>query len=182
MKINHKVSIHAYKYDGCLYRTFEFPKIIYVDKKITILSLNKTRIISQGKNNKFYHSNGNKDSFWIMFNDEWYNLIITFCHKKNKAIYYFNIASPFIYEDEAIKYVDLDLDVRLIFNKKKQTLIIRELDENEFKKNSISMSYPNELINQTINAKNKLIDLIKKTKFFFKYDEDFFKKFNFENE
>ena len=40
MKINHKVSIHAYKYDGCLYRTFEFPKIIYVDKKITILSQN----------------------------------------------------------------------------------------------------------------------------------------------
>ena len=117
-----------------------------------------------------------------MFNDEWYNLIITFCHKKNKAIYYFNIASPFIYEDEAIKYVDLDLDVRLIFNKKKQSLIIKELDENEFKKNSISMFYPNELINQTINAKNKLIDLIKKTKFFLKYDEDFFKKFNFENE
>lgn len=182
MKINHKVSIHAYKYDGCLYRTFEFPKIIYVDKKIIILSLNKTRIISQGKNNKFYHSSGNKDSFWIMFNDEWYNLIITFCHKKNKAIYYFNIASPFIYEDEAIKYVDLDLDVRLIFNKKKQSLIIKELDENEFKRNSVSMFYPNELINQTINAKNKLIDLIKKTKFFFKYDEDFFKKFNFENE
>lgn len=182
MKINHKVSIHAYKYDGYLYRTFEFPKIIYVDKKIIILSLNKTRIISQGKNNKFYHSSGNKDSFWIMFNDEWYNLIITFCHKKNKAIYYFNIASPFIYEDEAIKYVDLDLDVRLIFNKKKQSLIIKELDENEFKKNSVSMFYPNELINQTINAKNKLIDLIKKTKFFFKYDEDFFKKFNFENE
>ena len=44
------------------------------------------------------------------------------------------------------------------------------------------MFYPNELINQTINAKNKLIDLIKKTKFFLKYDEDFFKKFNFENE
>ena len=181
MKINHKVSIHAYKYDGCLYRTFEFPKIIYVDGKITILSLNKTRIISQGKNNKFYHSNGNKDSFWIMFNDEWYNLIITFCHKKNKVIYYFNIASPFIYEDEAIKYVDLDLDVRLIFNKKKQSLIIKELDENDFKKNSIHMSYPNELINQTINAKNKLIDLIKKTKFFLRYDENFFKKFNFEN-
>ena len=182
MKINHKVSIHAYKYDGCLYRTFEFPKIIYVDKKIVILSLNKTRIISQGKNNKFYHSSGNKDSFWVMFNDEWYNLIITFCHKKNKAIYYFNIASPFIYEDEAIKYVDLDLDVRLIFNKKKQSLIIKELDEDEFKKNSTTMLYPNELIKQTINAKNKLIDLIKKTKFFFKYNEEFFKKFNFKNE
>ncbi len=44
------------------------------------------------------------------------------------------------------------------------------------------MLYPNELIKQTINAKNKLIDLIKKTKFFFKYDEEFFKKFNFKNE
>lgn len=182
MKINHKVSIHAYKYDGCLYRTFEFPKIIYIDRKIIVLSLNKSRIISQGKNKKFYHSNGNKDSFWIMFKDEWYNLIITFCHKKNKVIYYFNIASPFIFEDETIKYIDLDLDVRLIFNKKRQSLIIKELDQNEFEKNSTTMFYPHELIHQTINAKNKLIDLIKKTKFFFKYSEDFFKKFNLENE
>ena len=182
MKINHKVSIHAYKYNGCLYRTFEFPKIIYFDDKIIILSLNKTRIISQGKNKKFYHSNGNKDSFWVMFNDEWYNLIITFCHKKNKVIYYFNIASPFIFEDEAIKYIDLDLDVRLIFNKKKQSLIIKELDQKEFKENSVLMLYPNRLVNQTINAKNKLINLIKETKFVFKYNENFFKKFNFDNE
>ena len=182
MRINHKVSIHAYKYNGCLYRTFEFPKIIYFDKKIIVLSLNKSRIISQGKNKKFYHSNGNKDSFWVMFNNEWYNLIITFCHKKNKVIYYFNIASPFIFEDEAIKYIDLDLDVRLIFNKKKQSLIIKELDQNEFRENSMNMCYSKELIHQTISVKNKLIDLIKRTKFVLKYNEDFFKKFNFENE
>ncbi len=182
MKINHKVSIHAYKYDGCLYRTFEFPKIIYVDEKIVILSLEKTRIISQGKNKKFYHSNGNKDSFWIMFKEEWYNLIITFCPKKCKIIYYFNIASPFIFEDEAIKYIDLDLDVRLIFNKKKHSLIVKELDQNEFEKNSMTMLYPRELINQTINAKDKLINLIKKTKFFFRYNEDFFRKFVIKNE
>ena len=74
------------------------------------------------------------------------------------------------------------MDVRLIFNKKRQSLIIKELDQNEFEKNSTTMFYPHELIHQTINAKNKLIDLIKKTKFFFKYSEDFFKKFNFENE
>lgn len=174
-KVN-KISIHAYKFNGCLYRTFEFPKIVYENDKIIVLNLDKVRIISQGKNKKFYHSHSKNDSYWVMFKDEWYNLLVTICNNQNKIIYYFNIATPFIYEEEAIKYIDLDLDIRLVIYGDSTSKILKVLDLNEFDFNAKRMNYPKKLIDQAILAKNTLIDKIKNTNFIYKYNNDFFKE------
>ena len=45
------------------------------------------------------------------FKNEWFNII---CQLKKDGIYYYcNIASPFIIEDNTIKYIDYDLDLRV---------------------------------------------------------------------
>lgn len=171
MKVNHKVSVHAYKFNGCLYRTIEFPKIIYIDNKVVVLSLEKVRIISQSKNQKFYHFYANEASYLILFKDEWYNLFVTCAPLQNKTIFYFNVATPFIFEDETIKYIDLDLDVRGIFldNKLKH---IKKLDLHEFQQHCQSMLYPKKLINQSLKISSFLVDFIKNSDLFTKYNND----------
>lgn len=155
MKINHKVAVHAYKFDGCLYRTFEFPRVIFENNKYIILDLQNCRIISQGKNKKFYHSFSKRDSLWVIFKDEWYNLFVTI-NDVNKIIYYFNIATPYIFEEDAIKYIDLDLDIRVV-DVNSQIEFVKVLDTNEFEHNAYAMLYPKKLINKALEVKDDII-------------------------
>jgi hypothetical protein len=51
--------------------------------------------------------------------------------------YYCNISSPFVYENQAIKYIDYDLDVK-VFPDMTYTL----LDEDEYELHGKEMNYP----------------------------------------
>jgi len=172
MKINHKLAVHAYKFDGCLYRTFEFPRVIFENEKYIILDLQNVRIISQAKNKKFYHSYSKKDSLWVIFKDEWYNLFVT-VNEKNKIIYYFNVATPYIFEEDAIKYIDLDLDIRVV-DVNTQIELIKVLDEVEFEQHATSMLYPKKLINKAIEVKDDIIEKLQNKTFQFVFNKDLF--------
>jgi protein associated with RNAse G/E len=65
--------------------------------------------------------------------------------KNNKYIYYINVASPFIYEEETFKYIDLDLDFRF-YEVEKSTF--NKLDQDEFEEHSVKFKYPPELVNK----------------------------------
>lgn len=174
MKINHKLAVHAYKFDGSLYRTFEFPRVIFENEKYFILDLQNCRIISQAKNQKFYHSYSKRDSLWVIFKDEWYNLFITI-NEKNKIIYYFNVATPFIYEEDAIKYIDLDLDVR-VADVNSQIEVIKVLDEKEFENHAQQMLYPKKLINKALEVKEDIISKLQNKTFQQTFNSDLFKQ------
>lgn len=163
MKLNHKLAVHAYKFDGSLYRTFEFPRVIFENEKYLILDLPNCRIISQAKNKKFYHSFSKKNSLWVIFKDEWYNLFINI-NEKNKIIYYFNVATPYIFEEDAIKYIDLDLDVRVV-DVNSQIEVIKVLDEREFDIHARDMLYPKKLIDKAKEVKDEIIEKLQ-TKWF----------------
>lgn len=174
MKLNHKLAVHAYKFDGSLYRTFEFPRVIFENDKYLILDLQNCRIISQAKNKKFYHSYSKKDSLWVIFKDEWYNLFININDKK-KIIYYFNVATPYIFEEDAIKYIDLDLDVRVI-DVNSQIEVIRVLDEKEFEAHANQMLYPKKLINKALEVKEDIIGKLQSKSFQGVFNSDLFKQ------
>lgn len=181
MNINHKIAVHAYKFNGCLYRTFEFPKIIYKNNEFIILDLSNCRVISQGKNKKFYRTHFEIDSLWVFFYEQWYNLFLNIT-KNNKFVYYFNVATPYLFEEDAIKYIDLDLDVR-VENVNTRMEKIKVLDTLEFQKHAQLMFYPKKLINKSIDIKNQLINDLKNHKFqnqfnfaFFNMIKNFIKK------
>ena len=174
MKINHKIAVHAYKFDGSLYRTFEFPRVIYENEKYIILDLQNCRIISQAKNQKFYHSYSKKDSLWVLFKEEWYNLFINI-NDKNKIIYYFNVATPFLFEEDAIKYIDLDLDVRVI-DVNTQIEMIRVLDEREFETHANKMLYPKKLVNKALEVTEDILYKLQTKSFQNIFNADLFKQ------
>ena len=72
------------------------------------------------------------------FKDRWYNIIVQL--KKNGIYYYCNIASPFIIEDNTIKYIDYDLDLRVFPNGS-----YKILDRMEYKYHKKIMHYSKEL-------------------------------------
>lgn len=174
MKINHKLAVHAYKFDGVLYRTFEFPRVIYENNHYLILDLQNCRIISQAKNKKFYHSTSKKDSLWVIFKDEWYNLFVTI-NDKGHLIYYFNVATPYIFEEDAIKYIDLDLDIRVV-DANTQIELIKVLDEKEFEEHAKSMLYPKKLIDKAIEVKDEIILKLQNKAFQNTFNADLFKR------
>ena len=76
---------------------------------------------------------------------------------KKKGIYYYcNIASPVVLEDNTIKFIDYDLDLRVFPDGR-----YRILDRDEFNEHKKEMNYSEKLSN-IINY--KLSELIKKYK------------------
>ena len=172
MKLNHKLAVHAYKFNGCLYRTFEFPRVVYENDKYLILDLSNCRIISQGRNQKFYHSFSKQDSLWVIFKDEWFNMFINI-NDNNKIIYYFNVATPYIFEEDAIKYIDLDLDVR-VADVGGQIEVIKVLDQHEFETHANQMLYPKKLINKALEVKEEIIERLQTKEFQKTFNKELF--------
>jgi len=75
---------------------------------------------------------------------------------KGQGIYYYcNIASPFIVENNIIKYIDYDLDLRVF-----PTFKYKTLDRNEYNLHKVEMNYPENIQKilefELENLKNKV--------------------------
>lgn len=163
---NKKVMIHAYKRNGWLYRTWEFPKVVDIGKDFICVSLWNCKIITNDKDKKCYYRSVNlKNAYWFFLKDKWYNIIATI-NSNNSISYYINIASPFIYEEEAIKYYDFDIDIKMDSSSRTTYKI---LDIDEFNNHRVIYNYERELTNQilktstlfkNINFRNKIFSKI----------------------
>lgn len=139
MKIGNKIMVHGYKKNGWLYRTWEFPLIVENNETFTCLYLKNVWITSSEKDSeRNFHSKNIKDSFWFFFKNEWFNIVATLVN--DRINYYINLASPFIYEEDAIKYIDFDLDIKI-----NQNGSYTILDENEFKLHKEEFHYGGKL-------------------------------------
>lgn len=148
--------VHAYKRNGWLYRSWEFPKIVNAKKDFVCVYLNNTFTLTHDKKtSRFFKSLNTKHAFWFFFNNEWFNILATI--KENDVIdYYINIASPFIYEEEAIKYYDLDIDIKMSSSSPKSYNI---LDIKEFNENKVLFNYEPKLIYQILLTTQKFKNL-----------------------
>ncbi|MEG0686011.1 MAG: DUF402 domain-containing protein, partial [Erysipelotrichales bacterium] len=72
------------------------------------------------------------------FKDRWFNIISMV--RSNGIHYYCNIASPFVWDGEAIKYIDYDLDLKVFPND-----LMKVLDENEYALHYQEMNYNEQL-------------------------------------
>ncbi|MGL4948035.1 MAG: DUF402 domain-containing protein [Mycoplasma sp.] len=140
-KIGNRVSVHAYKFNGWLYRTWDLPMIIEENDDYIVLANDKTFVItSEYKTKRYFHSENLNQIYWIFFKKEWFNILISV--KKNKKIqYYVNVASRYLIEEEAIKYVDFEIDFKIFSN-----LSWIEVDKKEFIQAQSLYNYPDSLI------------------------------------
>ena len=153
-KIGKRVMVHAYKFNGWLYRSWDFPMIIDNNDDYVVLSNFDTNILtSEFDSNRVFGSTTKHPSFWVFWKDEWFNMLITIMDGRPQ--YYINVSSKFIYEESAIKYIDFDLDYKILPN---GTWV--ELDKNEYEQSKETFNYPKALVNIIADVEKTIEKLI----------------------
>ena len=88
------------------------------------------------------------------FKNSWFNIIGQY--KENGIYYYCNIASPFIIEENTIKYIDYDLDLRVFPDGS-----FKVLDRGEYKYHKGMMNYSDDLDKILKKELTTLIELVR---------------------
>ena len=108
----------------------------------------------------------------IFMKKKWLNVV---CMIKATGInYYVNIASPSVFEDNVVKYIDYDLDFKVDPNYQ-----IKVLDEFEYKKHKKIYNYSDDLDEVIKYNFNKVRQMIENKEFPFSHDvvDELYKKF-----
>lgn len=159
--IGKNFKIQAYKHDGKLRGQWDEAVLLEKHKDYLIFGNNKT-LVTEANGSKW---KTREPAIIYFFYKEWFNIIVQF--KKDGIYYYCNIATPFIIEDNTIKYIDYDLDLRIFSNG-----AFKVLDTYEYQLNKKKMGYSKELDKCIHIALNKLIELYKKKNVFFVKDRN----------
>lgn len=145
--IGDKLEIQCYKHNKKIHRAWEEAVVLDVKKDYMVFGNNKTLVIeSEGTTWKT-----KEPAIMYFFKNKWYNIIAQM--KRDGIYYYCNIATPFIIEEDTIKYIDYDLDLRIFPNGD-----YKILDKLEYQYHKKKMGYSDDL-DKVIN--NAMDDLIK---------------------
>lgn len=126
--------IQCYKHNGKIHRAWDEAVVLDIKKDCIVFGNNKTRVTeSEGT---IWRTK--EPAIIYFFKNKWYNVIAQM--KKDGVYYYCNIATPYIIEENTIKYIDYDLDLR-IFPKGDYKI----LDRLEYQYHKKKMNYSDDL-------------------------------------
>lgn len=147
-EIGEVIYIQSYKHDGSLHRTWSSATVLDVDEEKIVVITYKTWVVEADGRKWFTR----EPAICFYFFNRWYNVISMI--RKNGVHFYCNLASPSVYDGEALKNIDYDLDVKLFPNNK-----VLLLDEDEFALHQVMMDYPKEIIDIVLKETQSLINL-----------------------
>lgn len=134
LNVGNSVFIQSYKHDGSLHRTWSKSLVIDVKEDFVVAVTDHTWVVE---------SDGRRwltkePAICFFYEHKWFNVISMI--RKNGIYYYCNLASPSLFDGEAIKNIDYDLDVKVYPD---DSYVI--LDENEYAEHAKVMNYPLEI-------------------------------------
>lgn len=150
LNVGDKFKIQCYKHNGNVHRFWEEAIIIDIQKDYIVCANNHTLVIeSDGSTRKT-----REPAVMYFFKNKWYNIIAQL--KKDGISYYCNIATPYLIEDDTIKYIDYDLDLRIYASGE-----YKILDRAEYNYHKKIMKYSSDLDVAVNNGLDELIKLYK---------------------
>ncbi len=150
LKIGKRYSIHCYKHDGTIHRAWNEAVLLELHPDYLIFGNDHTKVTeSDGRS---WHTK--EPAIMCFYRNHWYNVIGQY--KKDGIYYYCNIASPFLIEENTIKYIDYDLDLRVFADGS-----FKVLDRGEYNYHKSIMHY-SDAIDHIL--KSELTDLIAKAR------------------
>lgn len=159
IKIGDKLQIQCYKHNGKIHRCWDEAVVLDIKKDYIVFGNNKT-LVTEAEGN-FWKTK--EPAIMYFFKDKWFNIISQL--KKDGIYYYCNIATPYIIEENTIKYIDYDLDLRIFPNGD-----YKILDRMEYKYHKKIMNYSDDLDKAIKNGLDELIKLYKSSALMFKSD------------
>ena len=129
-----EIVIVSFKHNGKVHRTWYQTYLIEDnDEYIVVGSTHSLVIEADGRKWR-----ANEPAITIFFKNDWFNVV---CMIRNEGLFYYvNLASPALYVDGVIKYIDYDLDFKVSPDYK-----IKVLDEFEYKKHKKMFNYSDSL-------------------------------------
>jgi len=150
LEIGKKYQIHSYKHNKKIHRAWDEAVLLEIHEDYLIFGNEKTKVTE---------SNGStwrtrEPAILYFFKNSWFNIIGQY--KSNGIYYYCNIASPFIIEEDTIKYIDYDLDLRVFPDGS-----FKVLDRGEYKYHKGMMKYSDDLDRILKSELTTLIGLVR---------------------
>lgn len=129
-----KLSVHCYKHNGKIHRTWDEVVVLDETKDYIVCGNNKVNITeSDGRSHKTKET-----GIMFFYKKNWFHIT---AQLKNNGLYYkADIASPFLIDENIIKYIDYDLDLKVFPDGE-----YRVLDRNEYKYHKKIMKYSEDL-------------------------------------
>src|SRR5699024_4669736 len=122
------------KHNGQLHRIWEESLVLKGTENVIIVANDKTMVTESDGENWITQ----EPAICYFYADCWFNIISMI---KNDGIHYYcNISSPFVYDENMIKYIDYDLDV-MVYPDMTHVL----LDKDEYEENKQEIGYPDVL-------------------------------------
>jgi hypothetical protein len=128
------VTVQSYKHDRSLHRIWQETVVLADREDVVIVANRRTKVIES--TGRFWFTK--EPSVTYFYKKRWFNIIGII--KPFGITYYCNMASPILIDEEALKYIDYDLDLKVTENRK---MVL--LDQNEYRRHKTEMHYPPEL-------------------------------------
>lgn len=166
--VGDNLQMQCYKHDGKIHRAWDEAVVLDIKSDYIVFGNNKT-LVTESEGNRWRTK---EPAIMYFFKDKWFNIIAQL--KKDGIYYYCNIATPFIIEDNTIKYIDYDLDLRIFPSKE-----YKILDRLEYKYHKEKMNYSDELDEVIKGSLDDLIKLFENNYFPFNESSnyDYYKKY-----
>ena len=150
MKIGEKYEVHCYKHNGKINQASDEAIVVDITDDYVVCINNKVKITE--RDGRSYRTR--EPAILFFYKNCWFNIIAQM--KSFGLFYYCNIGSPFLVDENVIKYIDYDLDLRVFPNGG-----YRILDNNEYKYHKKIMKYPPQIDFIVKRELNKLIEMKK---------------------
>ena len=143
------IPVHSYKHDGNIHRIWQKVRIVEATHNTIITASSKTNVIES--DGRIWKTAEPAVSYF--FDDFWFNVIAIL--RADGIHFYCNLSSPCLYNEDAIKYIDYDLDIKVFPNYR-----YKVLDEYEFNRHKKEMAYPEDVQSIIRSQMRRLINMI----------------------
>ena len=158
------VNVQAYKHDGTLYRQWNGVRVIESSPDKWVLFMYKTKV-SESSGQRWIVR---EPIIWWMPRDSFSNT--TGLIRPSGTHFYTNLASIPIFEDNTIKFIDYDLDIKAYPDSP-----IKVVDINEYERHKSEFDYPEKLMKIIDKTTKRIIKQIELNEEFF--DEEIIEEY-----
>lgn len=168
LKIGDSVFVQSYKHNGSIHRTWSKALVIDILENCYVVVTDHSWVVESDSRRWLTR----EPAICFYYTDKWFNIISM--ARRSGIYFYCNVATPSIYDGEAIKNIDYDLDVKVFPD---GTYMV--LDENEFQYHCQKMNYPEDIKQICINSKDELVSMVerKEKPFDFSYVNEYILKY-----
>ena len=152
------IRVLASNYDGTPH--WEHPALLVSESKDLLVTETASGLeiaTERGPWNSPYNTRGH---YWP---DRWFNVIRLEEPGRGLTGFYCNIATPVEFDGESLRYIDLQLDVRVFVSEAEWTYTV--LDADEFEEARHRYAYPDDLVVRCRQAVDAIIGLVESRQF-----------------